>query len=272
MSNFFDFSDIDPAKVGDGTGSALADGYYVGRLVSGVIKPAKTGTPQLEAKVAVVGGPSDGAERTAWQTLPTATMDPDKKKNLRNLWVRIFQSFGFTPEEIQAFGAQVSVENIPAVLAMKGGQCFFQWTNGNKDLQEKPSLNFVTQAKYQKEQDAAAAAASAQVVAPSAGVPGVSVIAPGMGGAPVTPGMAAPGAALFGAPQTQQQGFAPQPTQGFPPAPPQGFAPQPTQGFPFPQQPQPQQQQQGAPGFPFQQQQPQGQQANPVLAAMGIRQ
>ena len=268
MSNFFDFSDIDPAKVGDGTGTALADGFYVGRLISAVIKPAKTGTPQLEAKIAVVGGPSDGAERTAWQTLPTATMEPDKKKNLRNLWVRIFQSFGFAPEEIQAFGAQVSAENIPAVLGMKGGQCFFQWTGGNKDLQEKPNLSFVTQAKYQKEQEAAAAAASAQVAAPS-GVPGVSVIAPGMGGAPVVPGMAAPGASMFGAPP---QGFA-APQQGFvPPAPQQA---QQAQGFPFQQQ---QQAQVPAQGFPFQQQQqqqppPQQQQGqNPLLAAMGIRQ
>lgn len=237
---FFDFSDIDPSKVGDGTGSALADGFYVGRLVSALIKPAKTGTPQLEAKIAVVGGPSDGAERTAWQTLPTEAMDGEKKKNLRNLWVRIFQSFGFTPDEIKGFGNNVTAENIPAVLAAKGGQCFFQWTNGNKDLQEKPVLAFVTQAKYQKEQEATAAAASAHVAAPSA-VPGVSVIAPGMG-APVVPGMPAPGAAVFGA-APAAPGF-PQVNPGMPPAA--------AGGFPFPGA--------AAPAAP-----------NPVLAAMGIR-
>lgn len=235
---FFDFSDIDPSKVGDGTGSALADGFYVGRLVSAIIKPAKTGTPQLEAKIAVVGGASDGAERTAWQTLPTDSMDGEKKKNLRNLWVRIFQSFGFSPDEIKGFGNNVTAENIPAVLAAKGGQCFFQWTNGNKDLQEKPVLAFVTQAKYQKEQEASAAAASAHVAAPSA-VPGVSVIAPGAGAAPIVPGMPAPGAAAFGA----APGF-PQVNPGVPAAP----------GFPFP----------GAPAAA-------GAAVNPVLAAMGIR-
>lgn len=252
---FFNFSDLDPAKVGDGTGSALADGFYVGRLVSAIIKPAKTGTPQLEAKVAVVGGPSDGAERTAWQTLPTEGMDAQKKANLRNLWVRIFQSFGFTPEEIKNFGDAITAENIPAVLAAKGGQCFFQWENGNKDLQERASLNFVTQAKYQKEQEAAAAAATARVAAPSA-VPGVSVIAPGAGAAPVTPGMPAPGAAMFAAPPAAAPVAAPvaAPTAGFPfpgaaPAAPAA----PTAGFPFP----------GA-------QAPAA--ANPVLAAMGIRQ
>jgi hypothetical protein len=249
---FFDFSDIDPAKVGDGTGSALPDGFYVGRLVSAVLKPAKTGTPQVELKIAVVGGAADGAERMAWQTLPTDNMEADKKKNLRNLWVRIFQSFGFSPEEIKSFGNQLSAEHIPVVLAGKGGQCFFQWANGNKDLQEKPALNFVTQAKYQKEQEAAAAAVSAQVAAPSA-VPGVSVIAPGMGAAPVVPGMAAPGAALFGGAPVAA------PTAPVAPAAP---------GFPFPGAAP------AAPGFPFPgaaPAAPAGAPVNPVLAAMGIR-
>ena len=252
---FFNFSDIDPAKVGDGTGSAVADGFYVGRLVSALIKPAKTGTPQLEAKVAVVGGVSDGAERTGWQTLPTEGMDAQKRQNLRNIWVRIFQSFGFTPEEIKNFGDQVTAENIPAVLMAKGGQCFFQWENGNKDLQEKASLSFVTQAKYQKEQEAAAAAATARVGAPSA-IPGVSVIAPGAGAAPVVPGMPAPGAAMFAAPPAAPAAPVMAPTA-------------PAAGFPFP----------GAapaaapaPGFPFPGAAPAAGAPNPVLAAMGIRQ
>lgn len=168
----FDFSKVDPDKVGDGIAVAVPKGVYEVEIASVKTAVTKGGKPQMEFKVAFQGA-YKGATRTTWILIPEG---PDAKVMI--IWVRVFQSVGIPPEKLKARGRLTEEETIKLLT---GKKAYVRFTPGNRDMGVYDQTQFVTKAAYehalahpQEEEETVApspAPANVRVQAPKAAPP-----------------------------------------------------------------------------------------------------
>jgi len=155
----FDFSEIIPEEIGDGTGIAVPTGAYKAKITSCKSSTASTGRAQFEFKVAIAEAPYAGATRTEWISVPQS-----KEDKVVYIWTRAFQSIGVPPEKLKAAGS-IDPEQIPQFF--NGKTCHIDFVAGNKDMGGYDKIKFITEAAYKVKKAAAAAAPPA---APAASV------------------------------------------------------------------------------------------------------
>jgi hypothetical protein len=179
----FDFSDINPDEIGDGTGIAVPTGAYKAKISSCTSSTASTGRAQFEFKVSIAEAPYAGAIRTEWISVPQS-----KEDKVKYIWTRAFQSIGIPPEKLKAAGV-VPAEQIPQFFT--GKACHIDFVAGNKDMGQYDKLKFITEAAYKVKKAAATAATAAAAAAPAASVassaPVTARVAPAAPAAPTPP-------------------------------------------------------------------------------------
>jgi hypothetical protein len=160
----FDFSDLDPTTIGDGTGVAVPTGVYKGKISSCTSTQSKnTGRAQFEFKVQIAETPYNGAIRTEWISVPQSAQD-----KVVYIWARAFQSIGVSPEKLKAAGT-IPPEQIPQFF--NGKDCYIDFTAGNRDMGGYDKVKFITGPAYKVKKAAAAAAPVGQPAAVSSTAP-----------------------------------------------------------------------------------------------------
>lgn len=181
----FDFSDLDPSTIGDGTGVAVPTGVYKGKISSCVATQSKgTGRPQFEFKVQIAEAPCAGAIRTEWISVPQSSAD-----KVVYIWARAFQSIGVSPEKLKAAG-NIPSEQIPQFFT--GKDCYIDFVAGNRDMGQYDKFKFITEAAYKVKKAAAAAAPVGQPAAVVSAAPVVAHVAPNIAAPVPAPVPAAP--------------------------------------------------------------------------------